>query len=79
MPHLGTTELIIILFILPFVLFFSILPVIVWWKICSRVGFSGALGLLMLVPIANIILPFYVAFASWPALEQASKQGAQVE
>ena len=25
--------------------------------------------LLMLVPIANIVLPFYIAFAQWPALK----------
>ena len=74
MPHLGTTELIIILFILPFVLLFSILPVIAFWKICDKAGFNGALGLLMLVPIANIILPLYVAFAAWPALKQEPKQ-----
>ncbi len=24
----------------------------------------------MLVPVANIILPFYIAFADWPALRQ---------
>ena len=78
MPHLGTTELIIILFILPFVLLFSILPVIAFWKICSKAGFNGALGFLMLIPIANIILPLYVAFAEWPALKQEPKQEVPV-
>ena len=71
MGHLGSTELIIIfLIVLPFALMFAVLPVIAFWKICSRVGFDGALGLLMLLPIANIILPLYVAFAKWPALTQ---------
>jgi hypothetical protein len=75
MPNLGSTELIIILIIIiPFVILFSILPVIAFWKICERVGFNGALGLLMLIPIANIVLPLYVAFASWPALELKSKE-----
>jgi len=71
---ISIAELSIIFIILPFALLFAILPVIVWWKICSRVGFSGPLGLLMLVPIANIILPFYVAFASWPAFKQEPKE-----
>ncbi len=44
------------------------LPVIAFCKICSKAGFPGALGLLMFVPIANIILLFYLAFADWPAL-----------
>ena len=67
---IGTTELIVILLIVPLALIFAILPVIAFWKICSRVGLNGALGLLMLVPIANIILPLYVAFTSWPAFKQ---------
>ena len=55
------------------VMFFALigvlLTVIPYWKICSKAGFPGALSLLMMVPIANIILPFYLAFAQWPALE----------
>ena len=77
MDHLGITEmmpLFIFLFIIPFALFFAILPVIAFWKICEKAGFNGALGLLMLVPIANAILPLYVAFAKWPVLEQKSKE-----
>jgi hypothetical protein len=47
-----------------------ILPVIAFWKICAKAGFSAALGLLMIIPIANIILPLYIAFADWPALRR---------
>jgi len=77
MDHLGMAEmmpLFILLFIIPFALFFAILPVIAFWKICEKAGFNGALGLLMLVPFANAILPLYVAFAKWPVLEQESKE-----
>ncbi len=61
----GAAEWIVIMLIFPITM---ILPVIAFWRICSKAGFSGALGLLMLVPIANIILPLYIAFAQWPAL-----------
>ena len=61
----GPMEMLVVLFISAFAF---ILPVIAFWKICSKAGFSGALGLLMLIPIANIILPLYLAFAEWPAL-----------
>ena len=72
-PELA--PLLIILFIvIPFVLLCVSLKVIAFWKICSRVGFSGALGLLMLVPIANIILPLYIAFAKWPALKEKQEE-----
>jgi hypothetical protein len=44
--------------------------VVVWWKICRKAGFSGWLGLLMIVPIANLVLPLVIAFADWPVLKE---------
>jgi uncharacterized membrane protein YhaH (DUF805 family) len=35
-------------------------------KIFLKAGYSWALGLLMLIPIVNIIMAFYLAFADWP-------------
>ena len=56
-----------------FILFFVFITLIavaikilVFCKISSKAGFSWALGLLMLVPIANIVFVFYLAFADWP-------------
>jgi len=74
MHGIGSVELIIIFLIIPFALAFSILPVIAFWKICEKAGLNSVLGLLMLVPIANAILPLYVAFTKWPALEQKLKE-----
>ena len=61
----GPMEMLVILFISTLA---YILPVIAFWKICSKAGFPAALGLLMIIPIANIILPLYLAFTPWPAL-----------
>ena len=61
----GGWEFMIILIILPVT---CILPAVVFWKICAKAGFPSVLGLLMFVPIANIVLPLYIAFAEWPAL-----------
>jgi hypothetical protein len=54
--------------------------VLVWWKICKKAGFSGWLGLLMIVPIANIVLPLVIAFSDWPVLKElrALKQGQNI-
>ena len=49
-----------------------LVTVIPFWKICSKAGFPGPLALLMAVPIANIILPFYIAFSEWPVLKQSN-------
>lgn len=68
----GAFEWILILcFVFGGVIFGILLTVIPFWKICTKAGFPGPLALLMLVPLANIILPFYLAFADWPALRQA--------
>ena len=61
----GPIEMLVVLFLS---IVGCVLPIIAFWKICSKAGFPGALGLLMIVPIANIILPLYLAFAEWPAL-----------
>ena len=67
MPGVAPLGLIFIVILLSGV--GALLTVIPFWKICSKAGFAGPLALLMLVPIANIVLPFYIAFAQWPALK----------
>jgi len=48
------------------VLLIVAVKILVFCKIFSKAGYSWALGLLMLVPIANIIMLFVLAFAEWP-------------
>jgi hypothetical protein len=45
------------------------LTVLPLWRICKKAGFSGYLSLWALVPIANVVLLFFLAFSDWPALE----------
>ena len=45
---------------------FLILMSVVWWKIVKRTGYHGALGLLLLVPIVNIVFMLILAFKEWP-------------
>ena len=42
------------------------ITLVVYCKIAAKMGYSWALGLLMFVPIANIVLILYLAFADWP-------------
>jgi hypothetical protein len=59
MVSLGLPELIIIaIFVFVFIIPF--------WKIFAKAGFSGWLSLTQIVPILNIVMLFYVAFAEWP-------------
>ena len=49
------------------------LVVVPYWKIWSRTGHSGAWGLLMLIPLANIISLWVLAFKDWPALRDRNR------
>lgn len=41
-----------------------------WWKIFSKAGYAGALGLLMFVPLLNIIMFLFLALGDWPSLRE---------
>jgi hypothetical protein len=43
------------------------------WRIVGKAGYSGALSLLTLVPLVNIILLWVFAFSNWP-IERSSSQ-----
>jgi len=42
------------------------IKVFIFCKIFSKAGYCWALGLLMLVPIVNIVMPFMLALGDWP-------------
>lgn len=46
---------------------FALLYLLVWWRILARAGFPGALALLMYMPVVNLGLWIFLAFAPWPA------------
>lgn len=43
----------------------GILLVVPTWRICQRIGYPGPIGLLIVVPIANIVLLYFIAFSKW--------------
>ena len=47
----------------------GLIIVLPFWKIFTKAGFPGPLAILMIVPFANIIMIFFLAFAEWPALK----------
>jgi hypothetical protein len=57
-----------------------ILSLIINWTIAAKAGYSGALSLLMLIPLVNIIIILMFAFSEWPIqreLREARARGAQ--
>jgi uncharacterized membrane protein YhaH (DUF805 family) len=48
------------------------LLVIPYWKILSKAGFSGPLSLLVLIPVVNLVVLYYVAFSEWKIKSSAN-------
>ncbi|MCE5333604.1 MAG: hypothetical protein LLG06_03350 [Desulfobacteraceae bacterium] len=62
MQGLSATELLLILAT-------GVLALLPFWIIIRRTGLPGPLSLCLLVPVLNLIILYYVAFARWPAVE----------
>jgi hypothetical protein len=52
-------------------LFMAVLVVVPFWFIFGKAGFSNWLSLLVLVPVVNIVLLYFLAFSDWPALKKS--------
>ena len=50
-----------------------IFSVIIWWKIFSKAGYSGAMSLLMFIPIANLVVICMLAFGEWPIYRELNQ------
>jgi len=63
-------SIVVILFVAVIVLALTALMVVAWCMIFKRAGYSWALGLLSIVPIANVIIVLVLAFSRWPVQDQ---------
>jgi hypothetical protein len=64
---IGTPELLVVATI-------AVMAFVVIWpaaRICRRLGFSRWLGILAVIPLANLLLLWFVALAQWPGSETA--------
>jgi hypothetical protein len=48
------------------------------WRFLANAGLTPAIALLMLVPVVNLGVALWVAFAEWPALKEVSRLREQV-
>jgi hypothetical protein len=62
---MDSTTIIRIVAGLMVILVFLPIFVIPYWKIFSKAGFAGALSLLMIIPLVNLIVLYVVAFSEW--------------
>jgi hypothetical protein len=66
MSRLGFPELFVVLIVAIAAAF----GVLVVGRIYSKAGYSRWLGLTYIVPLVNIIVLIWFAFADWPALQR---------
>ena len=45
----------------------AVAVVVTVWRICQRTGYPGWIGVLILIPMVNLALLYFLAFANWPA------------
>lgn len=45
----------------------AVVAIIPAWRICQRTGYPGVLGLLIVVPVLNLFLLYFLAFSQWPS------------
>jgi len=66
----GPLEVILILFITFIVLTFTVIKVFSFCRIFSKAGYSWAFGLLMLLPMTEIVIPLVLALIEWPVCKE---------
>ena len=53
----------------------ALMSLVVVWpaaRICRRLGFSPWLGILAVLPIANLLLLWFIALSEWPRATRSS-------
>jgi hypothetical protein len=70
MSNIGLTEILLILVV---ILIFAAIVLFPYWRIFGKAGFPPALSLLMVIPLVNVIMLYFLAFAEWPSLKQTQK------
>lgn len=72
--RIGLPELVVVLVVFVLVVYPAA-------RICRKAGYSSWWGVLYILPIANVVWVWYLAFADWPALRgsQVALGGPAVE
>jgi hypothetical protein len=64
MNSYGVAEVVLIVLVIAIL---SVVKVIPCWRILARAGFTPWLSILIILPLLDLILLYYVGFADWPA------------
>ena len=62
---IGLPELLVVFTVLA--LPFLVVP---FWKFFSTAGYPGIMGIVMLIPLLNVVMLFFLGFSDWPVLRE---------
>lgn len=54
-----------------FVVLYCVILLLPFWQIFKKAGFTPWFSLLILVPVVNLLVLYFLGFARWPALNRA--------
>lgn len=63
---MGTMELLLVVLVVALIVY-------VYGRIWSKAGYPGWAGVLMIIPIVNLLAILYLAFAKWPVEEELER------
>lgn len=63
MSSIGAPELLIVLMM-------AVIGLVPFFQIFRKAGYPGLLAVLMLIPLVNVIMLFFLGFSDWPVLKQ---------
>jgi len=72
MEAVGPIELLVLLVALAVLAIVIALPAS---RICRKAGYSPWLGVLAMIPVCNVALLWYLAFAEWPGRQRSDREG----
>lgn len=79
-PEMAPIFIILFITLILFVVLMAlIIKVLIFCKIFSKAGYCWALGLLVILPVIDIIMVFFLAFADWPISKEVRKLKQQQE
>ena len=51
----------------------GIVAVVAFWRICAKAGFPGWYGVVVVIPMVNVLFVLFLAFAEWPLERKLSE------
>jgi hypothetical protein len=66
----GPAELILIIIFAVIAFVFAAIKVFSFCRIFSKMGYSWAFGLLMLLPLSEVVIPLILALIDWPVSKE---------